>query len=180
MWTHNHHLSIVANFVNLHAMEQLAKGYSIFAIVKQKVIFYFLPSFLSWHSSWIFLPCNFFQENDPTLTGRVKKSDAREMRSFYQHYYRKYIQALTNAAGKANRSVSLVNWWFHSILRKNCYLLQWLSMFALFSVPSFQRHIKLLTFFLRCWKLLAWHNPLKLIVRCKSGDPLVLNLLRCF
>ena len=45
------------------------------------------------------------QENDPTLQGRVKKSDAREMQSFYQHYYKKYIQALTNAADKADRWV---------------------------------------------------------------------------
>ncbi|KAL0389397.1 UNVERIFIED_CONTAM: Callose synthase 3 [Sesamum calycinum] len=28
------------------------------------------------------------RENDPTLMGRVKKSDAREMQSFYQHYYK--------------------------------------------------------------------------------------------
>ncbi|KAJ6702805.1 CALLOSE SYNTHASE 2-LIKE [Salix viminalis] len=41
------------------------------------------------------------RENDPTLMGRVKKSDAREMQSFYQHYYKKYIQALQNAADKA-------------------------------------------------------------------------------
>lgn len=37
--------------------------------------------------------------------GRVKKSDAREMQSFYQHYYKKYIQALQNAADKADRWV---------------------------------------------------------------------------
>ncbi|KAK1390765.1 1,3-beta-glucan synthase [Heracleum sosnowskyi] len=43
------------------------------------------------------------RENDPTLMGRVKKSDAREMQSFYQHYYKKYIQALQNAADKADR-----------------------------------------------------------------------------
>jgi hypothetical protein len=43
------------------------------------------------------------QENDPTLMGRVKKSDAREMQGFYQHYYKKYIQALHNAADKADR-----------------------------------------------------------------------------
>ncbi|XP_061357979.1 callose synthase 3-like [Gastrolobium bilobum] len=43
-------------------------------------------------------------ENDPTLKGRVKKSDAREMQSFYQHYYKKYIQALQNAADKADRA----------------------------------------------------------------------------
>ena len=48
---------------------------------------------------------NIFQENDPTLMGRVKKSDAREMQSFYQHYYKKYIQALQNAADKADRFV---------------------------------------------------------------------------
>lgn len=44
------------------------------------------------------------RENDPTLKDRVKKSDAREMQSFYQHYYKKYIQALQNAADKADRA----------------------------------------------------------------------------
>ncbi|XP_057515641.1 callose synthase 3-like [Amaranthus tricolor] len=44
------------------------------------------------------------KENDPTLKGRVEKSDAREMRSFYLHYYKKYIQALENAADKADRA----------------------------------------------------------------------------
>ncbi|CAI8601679.1 unnamed protein product [Vicia faba] len=44
------------------------------------------------------------RENDPTLQGRIKKSDAREMQSFYQHYYKKYIQALQNAADKADRA----------------------------------------------------------------------------
>ncbi|KAK1321381.1 Callose synthase 3 [Acorus calamus] len=44
------------------------------------------------------------RENDPTLMGRVKQSDAREMRSFYQNYYKKYIQALQNAADKADRA----------------------------------------------------------------------------
>ncbi|KAF3545724.1 hypothetical protein DY000_02010615 [Brassica cretica] len=43
-------------------------------------------------------------EHDPTLMGRVEKSDARVMQSFYQHYYKKYIQALQNAADKANRA----------------------------------------------------------------------------
>lgn len=38
------------------------------------------------------------KENDPTLKGRMKQSDAREMQSFYQQYYRKYIQALQKAA----------------------------------------------------------------------------------
>ncbi|GAV68223.1 hypothetical protein CFOL_v3_11726, partial [Cephalotus follicularis] len=44
------------------------------------------------------------RENDPTLMGRVKKSDAREMQSFYQHYYKKYIQALQNTADKLDRA----------------------------------------------------------------------------
>uniref|UniRef100_A0A7C8ZZH6 1,3-beta-glucan synthase n=1 Tax=Opuntia streptacantha TaxID=393608 RepID=A0A7C8ZZH6_OPUST len=44
------------------------------------------------------------REHDPTLIGRVNQSDAREMKSFYQHYYKKYIQALQNAADKADRA----------------------------------------------------------------------------
>lgn len=44
------------------------------------------------------------REHDPTLMGRVNQSDAREMKSFYQHYYKKYIQALQNAADKADRA----------------------------------------------------------------------------
>lgn len=37
------------------------------------------------------------------MRGRVKDSDAKEMQSFYQHYYKKYVQALQNAASKADR-----------------------------------------------------------------------------
>ncbi|XP_071726547.1 callose synthase 3-like [Rutidosis leptorrhynchoides] len=37
------------------------------------------------------------KEKNTTLEARTKSSDAREMQSFYQHYYRKYIQALENA-----------------------------------------------------------------------------------
>ncbi|KAJ8573525.1 hypothetical protein K7X08_010036 [Anisodus acutangulus] len=43
------------------------------------------------------------KENETTLAGRTK-SDAREMQRFYQHYYRNYIQALQNAADKADRA----------------------------------------------------------------------------
>nr|ABN08678.1 callose synthase catalytic subunit-like protein, putative [Medicago truncatula] len=42
------------------------------------------------------------RENYPTLKGRVKKNDAREMQSSYPHYYKKYIQALQNAADKTD------------------------------------------------------------------------------
>lgn len=64
----------------------------------------------SWVLVLLFNKCalpfpEFLQEHDPTLMGRVKKSDAREMQSFYQHYYKKYIQALQNAADKADRFV---------------------------------------------------------------------------
>lgn len=46
-----------------------------------------------------FLP----QENDPTLKGRVEQSDVVEIKNFYQQYYKMYIQALQNAADKAER-----------------------------------------------------------------------------
>ncbi|KAD5961692.1 hypothetical protein E3N88_13165 [Mikania micrantha] len=44
------------------------------------------------------------RENDPSLMSRVKKSDALEMQSFYQHYYLKYIQAMQSAPDKADRA----------------------------------------------------------------------------
>ncbi|WOK98407.1 callose synthase 3-like [Canna indica] len=44
------------------------------------------------------------RENDPTLKGRVQRSDTREMQSFYREYYKKYIQALENTAHKADRA----------------------------------------------------------------------------
>ncbi|PSS26439.1 Callose synthase [Actinidia chinensis var. chinensis] len=43
------------------------------------------------------------RENEMTLEGRTKR-DAREMQSFYQNYYKKYIQALQNADDKADRA----------------------------------------------------------------------------
>jgi hypothetical protein len=46
------------------------------------------------------------QENDPTLKGRVRQSDAREMQAFYRHYYKKYIQALQNASDQTYRSAA--------------------------------------------------------------------------
>ena len=44
------------------------------------------------------------RENVPTLTGRAQKSDAREIQTFYRHYYKKYIQALQNASDQGDRS----------------------------------------------------------------------------
>jgi len=44
-----------------------------------------------------------FKDNEPTLKERRRSSDAQEMRSFYKDYYKEYIQALQNAADKADR-----------------------------------------------------------------------------
>lgn len=35
-----------------------------------------------------------FQDNTPSLAKRVKKSDTREIESFYQQYYENYVRAL--------------------------------------------------------------------------------------
>ncbi|XP_070046038.1 callose synthase 3-like [Nicotiana tomentosiformis] len=43
-------------------------------------------------------------EDDLTLIGRVNKSDAHEMQSFYQLYYKQYIQDFQNDAEKADRA----------------------------------------------------------------------------
>nr|GEU43763.1 callose synthase 3-like [Tanacetum cinerariifolium] len=40
------------------------------------------------------------RDEHPTLIGRTKRSDAREMQSFYPHYYSKYVQPLESAADK--------------------------------------------------------------------------------
>ncbi|RCV46752.1 hypothetical protein SEVIR_9G560600v4 [Setaria viridis] len=44
------------------------------------------------------------RENEPTLMGRGQKSDAREIQTFYQQYYKKYIQALQNASDQVDRA----------------------------------------------------------------------------
>ncbi|XP_062216922.1 callose synthase 3-like isoform X3 [Phragmites australis] len=44
------------------------------------------------------------RENEPTLAGRALKSDAREIQTFYHHYYKKYIQALQNASDQFDRA----------------------------------------------------------------------------
>ncbi|KAL8122083.1 hypothetical protein AgCh_018717 [Apium graveolens] len=43
------------------------------------------------------------RENNATLTGRVKESDANEMQRFYQAFYKKYTQALQHAADEVDR-----------------------------------------------------------------------------
>lgn len=80
----------------------------ILCLLLKLSLFSFMKYFHTcFYHAFIIFTVNFswmlFQENDPTLMGRVKKSDAREMQSFYQHYYKKYIQALQNAADKADR-----------------------------------------------------------------------------
>ncbi|XP_042395925.1 callose synthase 3-like [Zingiber officinale] len=44
------------------------------------------------------------RENDPTLEGRVQRSDPREMQSFYRDYHKNSIQALQSAVDKADRA----------------------------------------------------------------------------
>eukprot|EP01018_Ginkgo_biloba_P029298 Gb_06219 [translate_table: standard] len=44
------------------------------------------------------------RDAEPTLALRKRKSDAREMQSFYQLYYEKYVKALDAAADQADRA----------------------------------------------------------------------------
>ncbi|KAG0484388.1 hypothetical protein HPP92_008467 [Vanilla planifolia] len=44
------------------------------------------------------------RDDQPTQRERRQKGDAKEMQSFYKHYYRKYIEALQNVADKADRA----------------------------------------------------------------------------
>lgn len=44
------------------------------------------------------------RDDKPTLAVRRKQNDAREMQSFYQHYYKQYIQKLGAAADRADRA----------------------------------------------------------------------------
>lgn len=77
-------------------------------------------------------PIVIFQENETTLAGR-SKSDAREIQNFYQHYYKKYIQALQNAADKADRLVI----WKHGCTSPNPPLSIWkLGITLLYSIDK--------------------------------------------
>lgn len=80
--------------------------------------------------------------------GRVKKSDAREMQSFYQHYYKKYIQALQNAADKADRWVQEIICLLDGVSGKVTYICLML-IFLLNTVHNLPRHIRLPMFSLR-------------------------------
>lgn len=44
----------------------------------------------------------FIQDNASTLASRVKKTDAREIESFYKRYYENYVMAL-NKGEQADR-----------------------------------------------------------------------------
>lgn len=44
----------------------------------------------------------YIQDNAPTLADRIKKSDAREIESFYKQYYEQYVLAL-NKGEQTNR-----------------------------------------------------------------------------
>ncbi|RRT46765.1 hypothetical protein B296_00054248 [Ensete ventricosum] len=54
----------------------------------------------------LFILLSTFQDNTPSLAKRVKKSDAREIESFYQQYYENYVRALDQGE-QADRYVLL-------------------------------------------------------------------------
>lgn len=89
--------------------------------------------------------------------GRVKKSDAREMQSFYQHYYKKYIQALQSAADKADRYVFLsacgvlVNYCIFTHLDYRLHDLQAVFGISYNLVPSRVKLLLLVLLFLMFW-----------------------------
>jgi hypothetical protein len=64
------------------------------------------------------------ENNDPTLNGRLNQSDTKALQSFYQLYYKKYIQALQKVAGKADRSASssFILLLYDSPIRRSIYI----------------------------------------------------------
>lgn len=87
---------------------------------------------LSWISCYIariVLNLNPIQDNASTLASRVKKTDAREIESFYKQYYEQYVVAL-NKGEQADRYQNLLVLWYLISWKANIfgYILAWIDI----------------------------------------------------
>ncbi|RZC91361.1 hypothetical protein C5167_027426 [Papaver somniferum] len=64
------------------------------------------------------------KEDVPTLMGRVKKTDAREIKSFYKQYHRSFMESLQKAADKAYHTELRKAWQTVGVLCKSVNLKQ--------------------------------------------------------
>ncbi|RZC84846.1 hypothetical protein C5167_047628 [Papaver somniferum] len=60
------------------------------------------------------------REDIPTLTGRVKKTDAREIKSFYKQYHRNFMEALQKADDKDDLTELRKVWQTVGVLYEVC------------------------------------------------------------
>lgn len=95
--------------------------------------------------------CNvMWQDNAPSLAARVKKSDAREIQSFYQQYYENYVRSLDQGE-QGDRYVPI------------------LSLFGGVLVFLTVTGMLLVVLYMRRWWWLQFFLPLFLLDRAQLG-----------
>lgn len=126
-----------------------------------------------WHWSWCKICLS--QDNASSLASRVKKTDAREIESFYQQYYEQYVRSLDQGE-QADRYPSafppslllllLVLVWFFSFSVKfwntsvfivpciNC-ILNWNFYSKFWTEPNWAKPTRRQACFLKCFALLT-------------------------
>ncbi|KAF3496298.1 hypothetical protein DY000_02058413 [Brassica cretica] len=94
-------------------------------------------------------------ENETTLAGS-QQSDARDMQSFYQLYYKKYIQALQNAADKDDRAQRTKDYQTAAVLFEVLKAVKEVPV----EVTTFLSHLFLFILF-SCWWILEGHTKVE-------------------